>query len=465
MKHNIETDIIASRLLPDDIKPVGNSASVQEAAKEEAFSNSEILNDIYQNIQTLDILKSNDAFRQIRANAGLLNHIKTCIKKVIRKFIKWYLEPICVQQSEFNNAVLHISRSVLLYAQEQTAASNQLKQEIQALNQDIQTLQKKTELQETAIRRLFQKAGRIEGCLGSFLPREENTEEQIHGMEGAEGADMLESPKNTGNESKGLDGVLKAQEEAIEKIRNIVQDIQTTIPTLINVRSRLDEEQETLSQCGEDIIIGVILTSLGVSSKDVSYLDLGANHAKKYSNTYSFYKRGGHGVLVEANPELIPELLFCREKDTVLHRCVSPTSGHKEAFYTFSGHADGLSTMNEKLAKRIAQANPQFVLQPPIEVDTITVNELMETYFPQGVSLLNIDLEGSEMPILRSMDFKKYRPLIIVIEMINFRPELVIGEKNEEALVLLNEKGYIEFAFTGINSIFIDKRQLGGSLI
>ena len=55
-------------------------------------------------------------------------------------------------------------------------------------------------------------------------------------------------------------------------------------------------------------------------------------------------------------------------------------------------------------------------------------------------------------------DFEKFRPMIIICEMIEYRRGLTVGEKNQEILDFMRSKDYEEFAFTGINSIFIDKR-------
>jgi hypothetical protein len=70
--------------------------------------------------------------------------------------------------------------------------------------------------------------------------------------------------------------------------------------------------------------------------------------------------------------------------------------------------------------------------------------------------LMNIDVEGMEMEILRSIDFTKYRPMVLVLEMIPYSKKLPVGQKNQEILAFLQEKGYTEYAFTGINSIFLD---------
>ena len=474
MNRSIETEIIAGRLLSNDMDRLENSVNMQ-GVSESARDDFALLNDMHLNIQTLETLRNNIAYRTVDKEKGPRNYIKFLIKRVIRKAIRWYLESICTQQTEFNNAVLHIARDTFLFTRKQTVFMDQLKEDLNKATQNMQPLLMAAGAQEEALQAIAKRVGKIEACLGACLP----TETEAPTGETPETAQapyvcLAEVLKRQSDAVASLQGgvkklqdmgiadALKTQGAVIENCRKQLSGVEEQFTRCLDVKSRLYEAQESLSQCGEDIIVGVILASLGVAIPDATYLDLGANHAQKYSNTYTLYRQGAHGVLVEANPALIPELIASREKDVVLHRCIADASGETRKFYVFTGYADGLSTMNAELAEKIAQANPQFTLQPPIDVETVAVNELMEQYFPNGLSMMNLDIEGAEMPILRSIDFDQYRPLLIVVEMIAYKPTLVVGEKNEEILRFLENKEYVEFAFTGINSIFIDRRRIGG---
>jgi hypothetical protein len=43
--------------------------------------------------------------------------------------------------------------------------------------------------------------------------------------------------------------------------------------------------------------------------------------------------------------------------------------------------------------------------------------------------------------------------------MIGYKNGLTVGEKDQEIMGFMKSSGYEEFAFTGINSIFIDSRR------
>ena len=100
---------------------------------------------------------------------------------------------------------------------------------------------------------------------------------------------------------------------------------------------------------------------------------------------------------------------------------------------------------------------PSTVFPQPIGLASTFDPNLMEQ-LGGAPKILNLDIEGMEMEILRSIDFDKYRPTAMIIEMIPYSKQLVAGQKNQEILRFMQEKGYVEYAFTGINSIFLDMK-------
>lgn len=211
----------------------------------------------------------------------------------------------------------------------------------------------------------------------------------------------------------------------------------------------------TYSQAGEDAILAYLFAVLQIPFSRCTYLDLGANRPKEMSNTYFFYEQGASGTLVEANPALIPALEEERKGDTILNRCIAPVSGQRIPFHVMN--VDGLSTPGD--VTELLAENPELRVLETVEVETISVNDLLRQ-MPEPPVLVNVDIEGMEMEILQSFDFEHYRPLVLILEMIPYGKGLSIGQKNVEIQRFLEYNDYIEYAFTGINSIFVDTRQL-----
>ena len=103
-------------------------------------------------------------------------------------------------------------------------------------------------------------------------------------------------------------------------------------------------------------------------------------------------------------------------------------------------------------------ANPDISIKCVYTVKNITVREITDTYFKDGIDILNIDLEGLEYDILSEFDFKAARPKMIILESIEYKPYLVTEKsENKKLSGLLADNNYIEYAFTGINSLYVDR--------
>lgn len=253
----------------------------------------------------------------------------------------------------------------------------------------------------------------------------------------------------------GLEEKITEMSGQITAMNNYISEMENSIKEMHN---SIENINMTFSQSGEDSIINYIFNTLG--RKIGTYLDLGANHAFHLSNTYNFYVKGARGVLLEANPELAMELVEKRPEDIVINKCLAEKSGETLDFYILNG--DGLSTCDYSAVQSFIKENPALEITRKITIDSITINEIIDRYFPENApDIMNIDIEGMELAILKMIDFEKFRPLVIICEMIEYKNGLTIGEKNTEILEFMKKNDYIEFAFTGINSIFIDKRQGG----
>ncbi|MDE5582112.1 MAG: FkbM family methyltransferase [Ruminococcus sp.] len=262
----------------------------------------------------------------------------------------------------------------------------------------------------------------------------------------------------------------------LENVENLSKSIKELTREIDGLKKQLDEMKKntvtakeneikeikiSYSQSGEDNIIRYILSTLRRNIRDITYLDLGANHAVHLSNTYGFYSEGARGILLEANPELARELAEQRPEDIVINKCLTEKPCGNTDFYILNG--DGLSSSDLNAVMGFIKENPELKIEKTVSVESVTINEITEKYFPEKApDIMNIDIEGMELAIMKMTDFEKFRPLIIICEMIGYKNGLTVGEKNQEIIDIMEKNGYTEFAFTGINSIFTDSRITGG---
>jgi len=216
---------------------------------------------------------------------------------------------------------------------------------------------------------------------------------------------------------------------------------------------------ETYAQAGEDIIIEALL--LAIASKapatpGLFYLEIGANHPIQTSNTYLLYKKhSGHGVLFEADPDLIPILRQVRPRDQVVHAAV--TDRREPTVMLNVSRAKELSTLDLQHARSFEPMLGEIAsITGQISVPNLHIDDLLARYATQPIHYLSIDVEGGDLAIMRAINFERFRPRILTCE-----PSTHIYRTNpEDMLQVMAANGYAYIARTAVNMIFVDRRWL-----
>ena len=68
--------------------------------------------------------------------------------------------------------------------------------------------------------------------------------------------------------------------------------------------------------------------------------------------------------------------------------------------------------------------------------------------------MLSLDVEGLDEQILKSINYKNYSPKVICVETISFSTK-GRGVKNDGMIQFLKENGYMVYADTNINTLFV----------
>jgi len=206
------------------------------------------------------------------------------------------------------------------------------------------------------------------------------------------------------------------------------------------------------SQSAEDVIVNRTLNKMGISR--ANYLDIGCNHPIILNNTYLLYKQGGEGILVDANPNLAHKIRKLRKRDKFVNVGIDDKSNQSLNFYTLSDSA--LSTFDENMVSKIVQ-NGKIKILKEQKIPIIGINDFLNQYYCKNTHFVSLDVEGFDARILNSWDFKKFRPLIFCVETISHQASNHEQTKVIDILRIFNREGYITFADTFINTIFVDK--------
>lgn len=214
-------------------------------------------------------------------------------------------------------------------------------------------------------------------------------------------------------------------------------------------RNHSGNHKISYSQCGEDLILKYLFMVLGIDH--VSYLDVGAHHPTYLSNTYLFYETGGQGVCVEPDPSLFAEFPKKRPRDIHLNCGVGTVSGEAD-FFVMS--ASTLNTFSKDEAERYQSYGKQRILKT-IKMELRTVDEIIDKYFGKCPNLVSLDVEGMDYVILQHFNFNKYRPQVFCLETLSYTEDKT-ERKLTEIIDLMHANGYMTYADTYINTIFVD---------
>ncbi len=186
------------------------------------------------------------------------------------------------------------------------------------------------------------------------------------------------------------------------------------------------------SQFGEDML----LRSIFGNKKSGFYVDIGAHHPVYYSNTYHFYQRGWRGLNIDATPGSMLLFRFLRARDTNVEVCIGTESNKEVTFFIFDKPA--LNTFDPAMAE-LATKNCRLLNTCQLKMKTL--EQCFDEHIPanQEIDFLSIDVEGLDESILRSNNWKKYSPKVIIFEAHAISLETF---KNESFVKYLAELGY-----------------------
>jgi FkbM family methyltransferase len=177
----------------------------------------------------------------------------------------------------------------------------------------------------------------------------------------------------------------------------------------------VDLDTYSFSQCGEDAIINSIFQY--VKKKDKGYyIDIGAYHPTKGSNTYLLYKLGWRGINIDPNPHSIN--IFNRERPDDINLLMGISKEQKILDYYLIDEKSTMNSFSKDNLKRIGLLDKVKEVR---KIQTFPLSYVSEKYInnQEKVDFLNIDTEGMELEILESNNWEKISPDVIAIEQNN----------------------------------------------
>jgi FkbM family methyltransferase len=164
-----------------------------------------------------------------------------------------------------------------------------------------------------------------------------------------------------------------------------------------------------------------------------TYVDVGCSTPVNISNTYAFYCMGWRGVAIDPNPYVDKWRTF-RPEDVYVNAAVAETPGSA----TLLRH-----TTNPGMHRISFGAGdvPEGFVADPVPVPVKRLDQVLGEHLSgASIDLMSIDVEGAELSVLRSNDWSRWRPEVIVLECTTFDFEKPYAEPS---VAYLRSQGYV----------------------
>tara|TARA_B100001093_G_scaffold378500_1_gene363783 strand:+ start:749 stop:1486 length:738 start_codon:yes stop_codon:yes gene_type:complete len=181
------------------------------------------------------------------------------------------------------------------------------------------------------------------------------------------------------------------------------------------------------------------------------YVDLGCFHPTRHNNTFDFHKKGWKGINIDLNPLTIDLFNFARPKD--INLCAAISNDNKAKNLYFSGNLSSQNTLEKKhtkwLKSEFGYDSKKFSTK---RIKTQKIGDILEKYKFYKIDFMNIDVEGHEIKILKTLNLKKFRIKYFCIEILTYDNH---SKENKKKIINFFKKNNYKFKYTSkINYIF-----------
>ncbi|WP_345948722.1 MULTISPECIES: FkbM family methyltransferase [unclassified Mucilaginibacter] len=195
------------------------------------------------------------------------------------------------------------------------------------------------------------------------------------------------------------------------------------------------------SQDGEDMLLRPLLME-HIKDYDTYkgfFVDIGAHHPFRYSNTMHFYEQGWRGINIEPTPAAIELFNQYREHDINLNVGIG-AERTRQTLYCFNDSAfNSFDQVGSQ--SRHADTSPYHIVETA-EVEIYPLAQVLEENLPAGqvvIDFMSVDVAGLDISVLRSNNWEKYRPSFVLVEDVDVNFSHLDAS---EAYSFLAEQGY-----------------------
>ncbi len=139
------------------------------------------------------------------------------------------------------------------------------------------------------------------------------------------------------------------------------------------------------------------------------FVEVGANDPIALSQTYLLEQNGWEGILVEPQAPLCERLREVRKHSRVVQAaCGPPDQRGKARLRVAADHVLSVLATHP--------ADPSIAFTETVEVDLVTLDDLLAAAGSRKPDFVSIDVEGAELGVLKGFALDRYQPELLLVE-------------------------------------------------
>jgi len=139
------------------------------------------------------------------------------------------------------------------------------------------------------------------------------------------------------------------------------------------------EFKKSYSQDGEDMLLSAFFDDMGGRNKGF-FIDIGALHPFRFSNTAHFYEKGWNGINIEPTPDAMALFEKHRKRDINLNIGIGETRDEL-TFYCF--YEPALNSFSKELSEE-RDRTTNFKIRETKQIQIFPLSEVLDRHLEEG---------------------------------------------------------------------------------
>ncbi|XP_059482931.1 protein Star-like [Neocloeon triangulifer] len=234
---------------------------------------------------------------------------------------------------------------------------------------------------------------------------------------------------------KNYDGLDEYDKKLMNHAKNIlIKPNGHYVPYVLGNPNGIDYSQEGTA---------IFIHSLMKNKTNGYFVECGAYDGETYSNTLGLEKNfNWTGLLIEGAPKNIDVMLKKKRRAWIAPTCLS--TKRKSMTVTFNDNING-----GKIVDAVNGSIPQSKEGVNVDVFCVPFNTYMKVLDIKHIDYFSLDVEGHEYEILQTIDFKKVKIDVMVVE------HFLAGNKSDGILRIMKENGFSLVKKMKLDFIFV----------